>query len=96
MAAPPYQAPVEPVRAARQTALAVDAATNAAERRWPSDQTAEFVALRAALRDPPPAAPAEIARLFKGAPRGDRLPKMLQTPVALGQARSLESGRYTA
>lgn len=92
---PAYQAPMETVRAARQTALAVDAAANAAERRWPPDQPAQFVALRAALRDRP-AAPAEIARLFKGAPRGDRLPKMLQTLVALGQARSLEGGRYTA
>ena len=92
---PAYQAPAQAVRAAQQTALAVDSAAKAAERRWPKDEPAQFVALRAALRDGPLAAP-EIARRFKGTPRGDRLPRMLRTLVALGQARALEGGRFTA
>jgi hypothetical protein len=54
------------------------------------------VALRAALRGPPASA-RDIARRFQGVPRraGD-LEAMLQTLVALGQARHLEDGRYTA
>ena len=92
---PAYQAPAQAVRAAQQPALAVDSAAKAAERRWPKDEPAQFVALRAALRDGPLAAP-DIARRFKGTPRGDRLPRMLQTLVALGQARALDGGRFTA
>ena len=53
-------------------------------------------ALRAALRGPPASA-RDIARRFQGAPRrADQLEAMLQTLVALGQARHLEDGRYTA
>jgi hypothetical protein len=37
----------------------------------------------------------DIAKTFKGTPRGERLPKMLQTLVALGQAREIDGGRYT-
>ncbi len=69
---PAYQAPTQAVRA-QQPALAVDSATAESDRRWPKDEPAQFVALRAALRDGPMAAP-EIARRFKGTPRGDRLP----------------------
>jgi hypothetical protein len=63
--------------------------------RWPKEESAQFVALRAALRQGPLTA-RDIARRFKGAPRGDRLPKMLRTLVALGQARDLGENRFAA
>lgn len=40
---------------------------------------------------------AEVARRFRNAPRNrQKLEGMLQTLAALGQARALDSGRYTA
>ena len=95
---PAFQAPAEAARAAQQATLIPDnmVTTGAAEQRWPkNDEPAQFVALRSALRAGP-LAPADIMRRFKGAPRGDRVPKMLQTLVALGQARAVDGGRYTA
>jgi hypothetical protein len=76
--------------------MAVDGAGADTTRQWPKEAPAQYVALRAALRGPP-ASPRDIARRFQGAPRraGD-LEAMLQTLVALGQARHLEDGRYTA
>ena len=41
-------------------------------------------------------AAAEIARRFRNAPRGGKIPSMLETLAALGQARTLDGGRYTA
>ena len=61
----------------------------------PKDEPAQFVALRAALRQGPVTA-RDIARRFKGAPRGDRLTKMLRTLEALGQARPLPGDRFAA
>lgn len=94
---PAFQAPAEAARVAQQGRLIPDdiVVPGGAERRWPKEEPAQFVALRTALRAGP-LAPGDIARCFKGAPRGDRLPKMLQTLVALGQARATEGGRYTA
>jgi hypothetical protein len=59
--------------------------------KWPKEEPAQFVAIH-----PGPVTARDIARGFKGAPRGDRLPKMLRTLVALCQARALEGNRYAA
>ena len=57
----------------------------------PKDERAQFVALRQG-----PVTAREIARRFKGAPRADRLTKMLRTLEALGQARPLPGDRFAA
>jgi len=62
---------------------------------WPKDMVSQFTALRSAIAAGP-AAPADIARRFKGAPRGAKLDDMLSLLVALGQARQTEGGRFTA
>ena len=93
---PAFQAPEDTARAARQTSLDVDTdAVAAAAERWPKEEPAQFVVLRAALRQGPVTA-RDLSRRFKGTPRGDRLPRMLQTLVALGQARALDDGRFAA
>jgi hypothetical protein len=92
---PEFQAPRD-TRRAVQAEMAVDGAGADTTRQWPKDAPAQYVALRAALRGPPASA-RDIARRFQGAPRrADQLEAMLQTLVALGQARHLEDGRYTA
>jgi hypothetical protein len=92
---PEFQAPRD-TRRAMQTEMAVDGAGADTTRQWPKEAPAQYVALRAALRGPPASA-RDIARRFQGAPRrADQLEAMLQTLVALGQARHLEDGRYTA
>jgi hypothetical protein len=92
---PEFQAPRD-TRRAVQAEMAVDGAGADTTRQWPKEAPAQYVALRTALRGPP-ASPRDIARRFQGAPRraGD-VEAMLQTLVALGQARHLEDGRYTA
>jgi len=93
---PEFQAPEEERRQAQQFGLVVDMEqTTVEQRRWPLEEPAQFVALRAMLRQGPVAA-IEVRRQFKGAPRGDKVPKMLETLVALGQARALHGGRYAA
>lgn len=92
---PEFQAPRD-TRRPVQAEMAVDGAGADSTRQWPKEAPAQYVALRAALRGPP-ASPRDIARRFQGAPRrADQLEAMLQTLVALGQARHLEDGRYTA
>ena len=51
--------------------------------------------VRAVLRAGP-AHPRDLARRLRGAPRGEKLPRMLANLEALGLARSLEGGRFTA
>ena len=63
---------------------------------WPKEAPAQFIVLRAALSRGGPASAKEIARRFRDAPRGPKLAGMLETLAALGQARALEGGRYTA
>ena len=93
---PAFQAPEETARAAQQRSLDVDTdAVPADAERWPKEEPAQFVVLRAALRQGPVTA-RDLTRRFKGTPRGDRLPRMLQTLVALGQARALDDGRFAA
>jgi hypothetical protein len=92
---PEFQAPRD-TRRAVQAEMAVDGAGADTTRQWPKEAPAQYVALRAALRGPPASA-RDIARRFQGAPRrADQLEAMLQNLVALGQARHLEDGRYTA
>ncbi len=45
---------------------------------------------------PLPAAPRDVARRLKGAPRAAKIGEMLRVLVALGQARDAGSGRFTA
>jgi hypothetical protein len=93
---PAYQAPAEAPRPAAQPGLGIAAEPIAVADRWPKEEAAQFVALRAALRAGPLGVP-EIARRLPGAPtRGDRLPRMLETLAALGQARALPDGRFAA
>ena len=93
---PAFQAPEEARPVAQQQTMDVDAEAPIPDAaRWPKEEPAQFVALRAALRQGPITA-RDIARRFKGAPRGDRLPKMLRTLVALGQARDLGENRFAA
>lgn len=92
---PAYQAPEEAVRAAAQSVLDVDEGAALGVLRWPAQEPAQFVALRAVLRHGP-LGPREVAREMMGAPRGDRLVRMLSTLEALGQIRRLEDGRYSA
>jgi hypothetical protein len=89
---PEYQAPEEVRRRASQGALAVDDVADVA-RSWPKDAPAQYVALRAALRDGP-ATPADVAKRFGKAPPR-RVADMLRTLAALGQAREASGGRYT-
>ena len=58
-------------------------------------EDAQFVALRAASRASPIGV-LDVVHHFQGAPRGDRLPRMLNTLIALGQARALEGGHFSA
>jgi hypothetical protein len=93
---PEFQAPKDTSRPAMQTELAVEGAEAGTSRAWPKEAPAQYVALRAALRGAPASA-RDIARRFQGAPRrAEQMEAMLQTLVALGQARHLEDGRYTA
>jgi hypothetical protein len=93
---PEFQAPKDTSRPAVQTEMAVEGAEAGTSRAWPKEAPAQYVALRAALRGAPASA-RDIARRFQGAPRrAEQMEAMLQTLVALGQARHLEDGRYTA
>jgi hypothetical protein len=93
---PEFQAPQETQAKAQQVTMDVDAEAAIPDAaKWPKEEPAQFVALRAALRQGPVTA-REIARRFKGAPRADRLTKMLRTLEALGQARPLPGDRFAA
>jgi hypothetical protein len=90
---PDYQAPEEARRRIHQGTLEVDEATEVAPL-WPKDQPAQYVAVRAALKNGP-ATPSQVARQFKRAP-ARRVGEMLRTLAALGQAREGRDGRYVA
>lgn len=92
---PEFQAPEEAARRAVQTEMAIDGPTALAAQPWPKDTPAQYTALRRAITTTP-AAPQDIARQFKGAPRGAKLRAMLATLAALGQARAMADGRYAA
>ncbi len=90
---PAFQAPAEVRRRAEQAALDVD--EGATLPAWPKLVPAQYVALRAALADAPPSAPADLARRFRGV-RPAKLAPMLQALAALGQVREAGGGRYVA
>ena len=90
---PDFQAPEETRRRALQTEMAVGEAAASIVRPWPKDTPSQFIVLRSAL-GPCPASPQDIARRFKGAPKGGKVAEMLATLAALGQARRLGDGRY--
>jgi hypothetical protein len=92
---PEFQAPEETRRRAVQTELAVGEVAAAAVQPWPKDAPSQFILLRSALARGP-ASPQEMARRFKGAPRGGKMAEMLATLAALGQARPVGDGRYVA
>ncbi|MFN7633585.1 MAG: type IIL restriction-modification enzyme MmeI [Acetobacteraceae bacterium] len=92
---PEFQAPEETGRKAVQAELAVPEATAAIAPAWPKDLPAQLVALRSTIARGPASAQ-EVARRFKGAPRADKLREMLATLAALGQARDVGAGRFTA
>jgi hypothetical protein len=95
---PEFQAPEETRRAAAQPVLGIEEPEAPDAINWPRDDAArQFIVLRTALaRSAAPAAPAELARRVKGAPRGTKIGEMLRVLVALGQAREASSGRFTA
>ena len=91
---PEFQAP-EQVRVTKvQATLDVSEGIVATAPAWPKDAPAQFTALRAVLMAGP-ATPSDIARCFKGAP-ARRMREMIETLVALGQARAVGAGRYMA
>lgn len=94
---PEFQAPEE-IRRAAQPALGIEESEASDAIRWPRDDAAsQFIVLRTVLaRSTGPAAPAELARRVKGAPRGAKIGEMLRVLVALGQARETGTGRFTA
>jgi hypothetical protein len=92
---PEYQAPQAKLPVATQRDLDIGADQAVAVVAWPREEGAQYKALRAVLRHGP-AHPRDIARRLRGAPRGDKLPRMLANLEALGLARSLEGGRFTA
>ncbi len=91
---PAFQAPAEVAQAARKEQLAMAVDADAALPAWPRAPEAQFVALRATLSRTP-AAPADLARRFRGA-RPAKLGPMLKTLAALGQAQDAGGGRYVS
>lgn len=91
---PDYQAPAEQRRREQQTALDMDEGA-AALPAWPKAVPAQYVALRTVLARGTPFASRDLATWFRGA-RAAKLAPMLETLVALGQARATEGGRYVA
>jgi len=95
---PDFQAPEETRRTAAQPALGIAEPEAPDAIQWPRDDAAsQFIVLRTALaRSPTPAAPRDLARRVKGAPRAAKIGEMLRVLVALGQAREAGNGRFIA
>lgn len=91
---PEYQAPQAKLPVATRRGLDIGAGQAVVVMSWPREEGSQYKALRALLRHGP-AHPREIARRLRGAPRGEKLPRMLANLEALGLARSLEGGRFT-
>jgi len=92
---PEFQAPEETRRRAVQTEMRVDETAVPGAAVWPKEVPSQFIALRSALARGPASAQ-DVARRFKGAPRGAKMAEMLATLAALGQARPVGNGRYAA
>ncbi len=89
---PEYQAPADQRRAASQGAMAIEPAEDAALPAWPTRDPDRYVALRAALASAP-GKPADLSRRFQRASAA-KIGAMLETLVALGQARQAHDGRF--
>lgn len=92
---PEFQAPEETRRKAVQAEMAVETTSVPGTTPWPKDVPSQFIVLRSALTRGP-ASPQDVARRFKGAPRGAKMAEMLATLAALGQARPIGDGRFVA
>ena len=92
---PDFQIPLAGLARKPQTEMEMVEGIAGTLRPWPAETPAQFIALRNALAAGP-ASPPQIARLFKGAPRGRKLADMVATLAALGQARDLGNGKYGA
>ena len=88
---PAFQAPAEAAVTQRRLAVEQGVAETAVPA-WPAGDPDRYVALRAALVAAP-GRPDELARRFRRA-RSDTVREMLETLVALGQARPAADGRY--
>jgi len=91
---PEFQAGIATAPVQRE--LVVAAAAQAGRLSWPRELPDQFKAVRAALAaEGAPAEGGQIAARFVGA-RRDRVAKVLETLVSLGQARQAGPGRYAA
>lgn len=93
---PEFQAPLAGAAPRVQTEMDVTEGAAGTPLLWPKDTPAQFIALRNALMTAGPATPQHLSRRFRGAPRGRKLADMVATLAALGQARALGGGRYSA
>ena len=95
---PEFQAPEETRRAATQTTLAMDETAVADAVQWPrTDSARQYIVLRGALaRAGAPATARELVHYVQGAPRSAKIGEMLRVLTALGQARDMGNGRFTA
>jgi hypothetical protein len=89
---PEFQAPT--ARRSTQATLQVDQGEAASRPRWPAKDPERFVALRSLLAIAPGHV-ADLTRHFENA-RTDRVGTMLETLVALGQAKHGRNGLYHA
>jgi hypothetical protein len=92
---PEFQAPEETRRKAVQTEMAVGETAAPGAVAWPKDVPSQFIILRTALTRGAASAQ-DVSRRFKGAPRGAKMAEMLETLAALGQARPVGDGRFSA
>lgn len=90
---PAFQAPTEQRRTAQAT-LAVDEGDDETLPAWPAREVDRYVVLRAALVAAP-GSPADVSKRFQKA-SAKKVGEMLQTLVALGQARTMPEGRFSA
>ena len=76
----------------------MDEPAAAAAIQWPrTDSARQYIVLRGALAGAAaPATARDIANVLQGAPRGAKIAGMLRVLTALGQARDMGNGRFTA
>ena len=97
---PEFQAPEQPAATQKDLipGLVLDetVAGVTAKKSWPKSLTEQFKTLKTALAEhPAPLGAEQLARTFKRA-QTRRVSELLTTLVALGQARSVEGGRFTS
>ena len=96
---PEFQAPEQPAAVQNLipgVVVGEAVAAKAAKRSWPKSLTEQFKALKTALAEhPAPVGAEQLARTFKRA-QTRRVSELLGTLVDLGQARSVEGGRFSS